>query len=110
MNILTVSHDYSSFRFRPDSTLTRSQETYYLPDFVSSVSFSPILFFRCSRPGKSVEKKFAHRYVDSFGHGIFLYPELSDGINGNREFISSALDFSSIIPLTTHPLSDYGSF
>lgn len=110
MNILVVSHDYSSYRFRPDSTLTRNQEIYYLPDFVESVSFSPILHFRCSSPGKSVEERFAHRYVDSFGYGILLYPELSGRITENREFISSALDFTSIIPLGTHPISDYGSF
>lgn len=110
MNILTVSHDFSLFKFRPDSTMIRCQERYYLPDYVGSVSFSPIVWFRCSRPGKSVEEKFAHRYVDSFGYGILLFPELSDSVTGEREFIAEALDFTSVIPLQSHPLSDYGAF
>lgn len=110
MNILTVSHDFSLFKFRPDSTMIRSQDRYYLPDFVDSVSFSPVVWFRCSRPGKSVEERFAHRYVDSFGYGILLFPELSESVRGERDFIASALDFTSIIPLQTHPISDYGAF
>jgi len=110
VNILTVGHDYTLFKFRSDSTMTRSQENYYLPDYVKSISFTPIVFFRCSRPGKSVEERFAHRYIDAFGYGILLNPSLSDDITSNREFIASALDFTSIIPLETHPISDYGFY
>lgn len=110
MNILTVNHDFNLFKFRPDSTMTRSQERYYLPDYVKSISFSPIVWFRCSRPGKCVEKRFAHRYLDAFGYGILLYPELDDSICGDREFIAEALDFTSIVPLQSHPISDYGAF
>jgi len=90
--------------------MIRSQDRYYLPDYVDSVSFSPVVWFRCSRPGKSVEEKFAHRYLDSFGYGILLFPELSECVSGERDFIASALDFTSVIPLQSHPLSDYGAF
>lgn len=110
MNILTVSHDFSIFRFRPDSTLIRAQDSYYLPDYVKGLRFAPVVCFRCSRPGKSVDKKFAGRYVDSFGYGILLFPDLSEDIQESREFISNALDFTSIIPLNFRPMSDYGSF
>lgn len=110
MNILTVSHDFSVFGFRPDSTLIRSQDRFYLPGFVRSISFSPILYFRCSRPGRAVEVRFAHRYIDSFGYGILLYPEVSEAIKENKAFAESALDFTSVIPNAIHPLSDYGAF
>lgn len=109
MNILTVSHDFSIFRFRPDSTLVRTQDSYYIPDFVESLSFSPVLCFRCGRPGKSVDTRFARRYIDSFGYGVLLFPELSGDITGNREFISNALDFTTVIPLLFRPISDYGA-
>lgn len=107
MNILVLNHNDSSFSLRSDSTLIRNMDRYYIPDFVDSLSFSPILYFRCSRPGKSVEERFALRYVDSFGYGILLHPELSPAVTGNREFISSALDFTTLIPVRSHPISDY---
>jgi len=110
VNIITVSHDFSFFRFRPDSTLIRVQDSYYLPDYVIGLRFAPVVCFRCSRPGKSVDKKFAGRYIDSFGYGVLLFPDLSEDIPESREFISNALDFTSIIPLNFRPMSDYGSF
>jgi len=107
VNILTVSRDLSKFRFRSDSSLIRSQERYYIPDFVDSLSFSPIVCFRCSRPGKAVEERFAHRYVESFGYGILLHPELSPSVTENRDFITSSLDFTTVIPVKDYPFSDY---
>lgn len=109
MNILTVSHDFSLFRFRPDSTLIRAEDSYYIPDYVKGLKFAPVICFRCRRPGKCVEEKFAGRYLDSFGYGLFLYPELSGIPSPDRDFISCALDFTSLIPLKFHPMSDYGA-
>lgn len=109
MNILTVSHDYSFSGFRPDSTLIRALDSYYVPDYVTGLEFVPVVCFRCGRPGKSIERRFARRYIDSFGYGILLYPELSEDIVGHREFFSNAMDFTSIIPLSFRPISDYGA-
>jgi len=109
VNILTVSRDYSFSGFRPDSTLIRALDSYYIPDYVTGLEFVPVVCFRCGRPGKSIERRFARRYVDSFGYGILLYPELSEEVTAHREFISDAMDFTSIIPLSFRPMSDYGA-
>lgn len=82
-------------------------EKYFIPDYVNSISLIPIVYFKCSRPGKSVPIKFAPRFIDSYGYGILIRPELSDSINSHREFISNALDFTSVIPLDTFSMEQY---
>lgn len=102
MNILIAPKEDSYFYFRPDSTLIRSLDEYYLPDFVEQIEFTPILYIKTLKPGKAVAKRFVTRYLDSFGFGSLLYPTLSNELNDNnahQDFVSNSLDYTTIIPL-----------
>lgn len=83
---------------RPDTTWERDNEDLYLPDFVSEMSYTPVLFARICKPGRSISKKFASRYYDAINYGVLLYPE--DMINGDEEGYAAAscLDHSSFLP------------
>lgn len=58
---------------RPDTTLEKDNEDLYLPDFVSSLNYAPVLFVRIAKHGKAVAEKFAGRYYDCFNYGLLLY-------------------------------------
>lgn len=65
---------------RPDTTWKRDDDSCWMPDYVSAVTWSPVEFINISRLGKSISAKFADRYFDAIGFGFFLYPEnLIDG-------------------------------
>lgn len=107
MNILVAPYSGNLFYFRSDTTLIRAIDKYFVPECVSAVSIIPIVYFRCSRPGKAVAVRFAHRFIDAFGYGILIRPELAETITDNRPFIANALDYTSHIPLDIFPLEQY---
>lgn len=83
---------------RPDTSWERDNEDVFLPDFVDELSWTPVLFARVSKPGRSVAAKFADRYYDGIGYGVLLYPE--DMIDGSPEGFAcaSCLDHTSFLP------------
>lgn len=83
---------------RPDTTWEKDNEDLYPPEFVTRLSYVPILFARVCKPGRSVGEKFASRYFDSINYGVLLYPE--DLMDGSPEGFASAscLDHSSFLP------------
>ena len=83
---------------RPDTTWEKDNDDLYLPDFVDTLSFTPILFVRMSRPGRSIRKEFAGRYYDSFGYGLLFYPEELDDGSAEGFAAASCLDKTSILP------------
>lgn len=99
MNIVVKTSGDKVF-VRPDVTLERNSEDLYVPEVVSSLSYTPVLYARLCRPGKSIAAKFADRYYDSFNYGILLYAD--DLIDGSPEGFacSSCLDHTSFLPLT----------
>ena len=58
---------------RPDTTWEKDNEDIYPQDFIETLSFTPVLFARISKPGKSVGLRFASRYYDSANYGLLLY-------------------------------------
>ena len=65
---------------RPDTTWEKKGEDVFLPDFVSRLSFTPVLYAHICKPGKYIGGAFAPRYFDTVGYGLLLYPEdLLDG-------------------------------
>ena len=44
---------------RPDTTWERDNEDLYLPDFVNSLSWTPVFFARVSKPGRWIGPAFA---------------------------------------------------
>ena len=96
MNIVVLSPSGKTF-VRPDTTWERANEDFYVPEFISRISASRVLYVRVCKPGRSVGEKFAERYYDSFGYGALLYPE--DLIDGSPEGFAcaSCLDHSSFL-------------
>lgn len=97
MNII-VKTAAGRYIVRPDTTWERDSEDLYVPEFVGKMSFTPVLFARVSRPGRSVGEEFASRYFDGIGFGVLLYPE--DMIDGTGEGFAAAscLDHTSFLP------------
>jgi hypothetical protein len=103
MNIFISPFSNDSFYYRPDSTLIRTLDEYYVPDYVSQIGVIPIQYVRIEKPIKYIDKKYVHRYIDSFGCGILLSPTISNNFN---PFLSNSLDFTTIIPLEHTMLKD----
>ena len=79
MNIVVVNSSSRVF-VRPDTTWERDNEDLYVPEFIGSLAWTPVLFARISKPGRSIGARFGTRYYDLIGAGINLYPEdLMDG-------------------------------
>jgi 2-keto-4-pentenoate hydratase/2-oxohepta-3-ene-1,7-dioic acid hydratase in catechol pathway len=55
---------------KPDSSLLRNNEPFYIPEFSNNLHYEVELVVRINRLGKYIEKKFAHRYYDEIGLGI----------------------------------------
>lgn len=55
---------------KPDSALLRNNDPFYIPDWSNDVHHEIELIVRIRRLGKSIEKKFAHRYYSEIGIGI----------------------------------------
>ena len=97
MNIAVLSSSGKVF-VRPDTTWERDNEDFYVPEFIDRISFTPVLFARVSKPGRSVSSRFADRYFDGTGFGVLLYPE--DMIDGSAEGFAcaSCIDHTSFLP------------
>ncbi len=83
---------------RPDTTWEKDNEDFFPPEFVNSLSWSPVLFARISKPGRSVGERFAGRYYDEVNYGVLLYPD--DLMDGSEEGYAQAccLDHTSFLP------------
>ena len=102
MNII-VKTSSGHITVRPDTTWEKDKEDFYPPEFVDVLTYSPVLFARVLKPGRSVGRKFASRYYDSVGYGVLLYPE--NMLDGSPEGYAQAicLDHTSFLPAPTFP-------
>lgn len=83
---------------RPDTTWEKDNEDFFAPEFVEEVSWTPVVFARVLKPGRSVGLRFASRYYDAVGYGLLLYPE--NMIVDSPESFATAccLDHTSFLP------------
>lgn len=104
MNII-VNTSSGRITVRPDTTWEKDNEDFYPPEFVDELTYSPVLFARILKPGRSIGRKFASRYYDSVGFGVLLYPE--NLIDGSPESYAQAicLDHTSFLPAPFFPPS-----
>lgn len=58
------------FFMKPDSSLLRNNDPFYIPDWTNDVHYEVELVVKINRIGKNIEKRFAHRYFDEIGLGI----------------------------------------
>ena len=100
MNIIVKTYS-GHITVRPDTTWEKDNEDFYPPEFVDELTYSPVLFARILKPGRSVGKKFASRYYDSVGYGVLLYPE--NMLDGTTEGYAQTicLDHTSFLPAPT---------
>ncbi len=106
MNIIVSPYGKESFYCRPDSTLIRALDEYYIPDQVEKISVVPVMYIKTLRAGKAIANRFAQRYIDSYGFGLLIHPTLKgEYFTGQQEraFIENSLDYTSIIPLLSFP-------
>ena len=62
--------DEPVFFMKPDSSLLRNNDPFYIPDWTKEVHHEIELVIKINRLGKNIEKQFAHRYFDEIGLGI----------------------------------------
>ena len=55
---------------KPDTALLRNNDPFYIPEWSNDVHHEIELIVKISRLGKSIDKKFAHRYYGEIGLGI----------------------------------------
>ncbi|RMG80580.1 MAG: FAA hydrolase family protein [Bacteroidetes bacterium] len=58
------------FFLKPDSALLQKNKPFFYPDFSNEIHYEAELVFRLKRIGKHIDKKFAHKYIDSVTVGI----------------------------------------
>lgn len=106
MNILVRNANGKVF-FRPDTTCDRPGEDLYPQEFIASMSFAPVVYMRVCKAGRSVSERFAGRYFNSAGYGLFLYPD--DLLDGSEESVAcaSCIDHTSFLPA---PVEGSGRF
>lgn len=97
MNIVVKCFDGACV-VRPDTTWEKDNADFFPPEFVDGLSFTPVLFARVSKPGRSVGERFASRYYDAVGCGVLLYPE--EMLDGSETGFARAicLDHTSFLP------------
>ena len=101
MNIIVRTAE-GKYIVRPDTTWERDNEDIYIPEFVNRITWTPVLFARVSKPGRSVGEEFAERYYDGIGYGVLLYPE--DMCDGSETGFAcaSCLDHTSFLPFPVY--------
>lgn len=62
--------DEPVFFMKPDSSLLRNNDPFYIPGWTKEVHHEIELVIKISRLGKNIEKRFAHRYYEEIGLGI----------------------------------------
>ena len=99
MNITVRTYGDGVFVCRPDTTWERENKDFYSPDTVSDIWYSPVVFARISKAGKSVSRKFAHRYYDGMNFGVLFYPgAILNGYSAESFAFASILDHTSVLP------------
>lgn len=58
------------FFMKPDTSLLRSPRDFFYPSFSKEIHYECELVVRINKVGKSIKKKFAHRYYNEIGLGI----------------------------------------
>lgn len=107
MNIV-VKTAAGKYIVRPDTTRAKDCSDFFPPEFVDRISYTPVLFARICKPGKSIGEEFADRYYDGIGFGILLYPQ--DMLDGSEAGFAcaSCLDHTSFLPLPLYHKATLG--
>jgi acylpyruvate hydrolase len=110
--------DEPVFFMKPDSSLLRNNDPFYLPEWTQEVHHEIELVLRICRLGKNIEKKFASRYYTEIGLGIdFTARDIQDQLKKKglpwekaKAFDQSAVISSNFFPLAILPDKDAVKF
>lgn len=116
MKIFSVINNYHSLSphadpewiILPDSCIVRSGNVFFIPDLDHSYTAFPSLALKIGKLGKSVEPKFAHRYVDEITCALQIADStLLSALRSKGLPWSRALVFDRSLPLGdfVHPES-----
>ena len=95
MNIIVKPKGSDLCYCRPDTTWERENKDFYVPDCVSVLYWTPVLFARVSKAGKCISPKFASRYYDAFNFGALLYCHTGEA---SGIAFTSCTDHTSLLP------------
>lgn len=59
-----------TFFFKPDVSLLRNNEPFFIPEFSTNIHHEIELVYRICKVGKSISTRFAHRYYDAIALGV----------------------------------------
>ncbi len=62
--------DEPVFFMKPDSSLLRNNDPFFIPEWTKEVHHEIELVLRVCKLGKGIEKRFAHRYYNEIGLGV----------------------------------------
>jgi 2-keto-4-pentenoate hydratase/2-oxohepta-3-ene-1,7-dioic acid hydratase in catechol pathway len=75
--------DEPVFFMKPDSSLLRNNDPFYIPTWTNDVHHEIELVIKINRLGKNIEKHFAHRYFNEIGLGIdFTARDVQNDLKG----------------------------
>jgi len=63
-------HKEPVFYMKPDTSLLRNNEPFYIPPFSNDIHYGIALVYRICKVGKNISLRFAHRYYDAIALGI----------------------------------------
>lgn len=98
MDILVVRPD-GSWYSRPDVTLVRDRDRFFLPDDCDGALACRCRALRADKAGKAIAPKFFPRYFSEWAQGVLFY-----GVPAGGE-ATPLIDRSTWIDLSFHPLS-----
>ena len=110
--------DEPVFFMKPDSSLLRNNDPFYIPDWTKEVHHEIELVIKINRLGKNIEKQFAHRYFDEIGLGIdFTARDIQNKLKEKglpwekaKAFDQAAVIGNIFIDKTVFPVQDSISF
>lgn len=97
------------FFMKPDSSLLRNNDPFYIPDWTKEVHHEIELVIRINRLGKNIQERYAHRYYNEIGLGIdFTARDVQDELKkkGLPWEKAKAFDNAAVISNRFIPVSD----
>jgi acylpyruvate hydrolase len=92
--------DKPVFFLKPDTALLRNNNPFFIPHFSEEIHYEVEIIFKINRLGKSIQRRFAHRYYNEIGIGIdFTARDLQRKCSekGLPWEIAKAFDYSAAI-------------
>ncbi len=102
--------DEPVFFMKPDTSLLRNNDPFYIPEWSNEVHHEIELVIRISRVGKNIEKRFAHRYYEEIGLGVdftardIQYELIKKGLPWEK---AKAFDRAAAISNTFLPITEF---